>query len=252
MHVESAMTAEPAWNAFMTERDRLVHRESALGTRAGFGRRPALLIIDASYDFVGEKSQPLMESIKRWPLSSGEEGWNALRHIGALRDAAHAKRAPVIYTTAFFRDDRWDAGGWAWKTGRSAEWPRDSAVNRNDIVAQIAPHPQDIVILKQKPSGFFGTNLASYLTLLGCDSVIVVGGTTSGCVRATVVDAFSFNYRVAVPEQACFDRFQASHAVGLYDMNAKYADVVSVSEALAFYAALPSALFNLPAAPAGK
>src|SRR5690242_20184135 len=94
----------------------------------------------------------------------------------------------------------------------------------------IAPGPRDIVIKKQKPSGFFGTNLASYLTLLGCDSVIVVGTTTSGCVRATAVDAFSLNYRVILAEEGCFDRSEASHAVSLCDMHAKYADVVSTAD----------------------
>ena len=82
------------------------------------------------------------------------------------------------------------------------------------------------MIYKQKPSGFFGTNMTSYLTLLGCDSVIVTGTTTSGCVRATVLDAFSLNYRIALAEEGCFDRSQASHAINLCDMNAKYADVV--------------------------
>src|SRR2546430_17324606 len=79
-------------------------------------------------------------------------------------------------------------------------------VDGNDIVAEIAPAPQDIVVLKQKPSGFFGTNMASYLTLLGCDSVIVTGTTTSGWVRATVLAAFSFNYRTSPPEEGCFAR----------------------------------------------
>ncbi len=83
------------------------------------------------------------------------------------------------------------------------------------------------MIKKQKPSGFFGTTLASFLTLLGCDSVIVVGTTTSGCVRATAVDAFSHNYRVVLAEEGCFDRSQASHALSLCDMHAKYADVAA-------------------------
>jgi nicotinamidase-related amidase len=97
--------------------------------------------------------------------------------------------------------------------------------------------------------------MASYLTLLGCDSVIVTGTTTSGCVRATVLDAFSLNYRIALPEEACFDRSQASHAINLCDMNAKYADVVKTSEALAFFDSLPNGMFDLPrgtAAPAPK
>ena len=110
----------------------------------------------------------------------------------------------------------------------------------------IAPGPKDIVIKKQKPSGFFGTNLASYLTLLGCDSVIIVGTTTSGCVRATVVDAFSLNYRVILAEEGCFDRSEASHAVSLCDMHAKYADVVSTAEILSYFDQLPGDLFDLP------
>jgi maleamate amidohydrolase len=111
----------------------------------------------------------------------------------------------------------------------------------------IARGPKDIVIRKQEPSGFFGTNLASYLTLLGCDSVIVVGTTTSGCVRATVVDAFSLNYRVVLAEEGCFDRSEASHAVSLCDMHAKYADVVSTAEILTYFDQLRGDLFDLPA-----
>ena len=89
----------------------------------------------------------------------------------------------------------------------------------NAVVDEIAPGPRDILIQKQKPSAFYATPLQSYLTLLGCDSLLVAGATTSGCVRATVLDAFSSNYRVAVVEDACFDRSQASHAVSLCDMH---------------------------------
>jgi len=88
--------------------------------------------------------------------------------------------------------------------------------------------------------------MASYLTLLGCDSVIVTGTTTSGCVRATVLDAFSLNYRIALAEEGCFDRSQASHAINLCDMNAKYADVVKTSEVLEFLERLPSGMYDLP------
>jgi maleamate amidohydrolase len=119
-------------------------------------------------------------------------------------------------------------------------------VDGNQIVSTIAPGPKDIVIRKQKPSGFFGTSLTSFLTLLGCDSVIVVGTTTSGCVRATVVDAFSLNYRVILAEEGCFDRSQASHAVSLCDMHAKYADVVPTAEILSYVDQLPAELFDLP------
>jgi maleamate amidohydrolase len=82
--------------------------------------------------------------------------------------------------------------------------------------------------------------------LLGCDSVVVTGTTTSGCVRATVLDAFSLNYRVALAEEGCFDRSEASHAINLCDMNAKYADVVKAAEVLSFFDGLPAGLFDLP------
>jgi nicotinamidase-related amidase len=88
--------------------------------------------------------------------------------------------------------------------------------------------------------------MAAYLTLLGCDSVVITGTTTSGCVRATVVDAFSLNYRVALAEEGCFDRSQASHAISLCDMHAKYADVVKTAEVLSFFNSLPDGLFELP------
>jgi nicotinamidase-related amidase len=88
--------------------------------------------------------------------------------------------------------------------------------------------------------------MASYLTLLGADSVIVTGGTTSGCVRATSVDAFSHNYRVAIVEEGCFDRSQASHAMTFCDLNAKYADVVKTDEVLSYFDGLPNGLFALP------
>ena len=117
----------------------------------------------------------------------------------------------------------------------------------NEIVAEIAPQPQDIVVKKQKPSGFFGSNLISYLNLLQCDSLIVAGTTTSGCVRATVIDAFSYNIRVAVVEDGCFDRSEASHAIALCDMHAKYADIVPAAKVKNFIATLPGDLFpNLP------
>jgi maleamate amidohydrolase len=240
--------SEPIWNQFLTDRDKQVFAASGYGTRGGFGKRPALLVIDVNYAFCGDKAEPILESIKRWRNSCGEESWPAVAAIKSLIDKAHGKGLPVIYTTGIRRDDNWDSGSWSWKNNRSKEQPQVASTNLdgNQIVDEIAPAPQDIVIYKQKPSGFFGTNMTSYLTLLGCDSVIVTGTTTSGCVRATVLDAFSQNYRVALAEEGCFDRSQASHAINLCDMNAKYADVVKTTEVLDFFEALPAGLFDLP------
>jgi maleamate amidohydrolase len=240
--------SEPIWNKFLTARDKAVFAAGGFGARAGLGKRPALLVIDVNWAFCGERPEPILQSIKRWRTSCGEEAWAALEHIKTLIDGARAKGLPVIYTTGERRADNWDAGSWRWKStrGEEAGGGPENAVDGNEIVAMIAPGPKDIVIRKQKPSGFFGTNLASYLTLFGCDSVVVVGTTTSGCVRATVVDAFSLNYRVALAEEGCFDRSEASHAVSLCDMHAKYADVVSTAEIRAYFDRLPAELFDLP------
>jgi nicotinamidase-related amidase len=240
--------SEPIWNKFLTERDKAVFGTSGYGARQGFGKRPALIIIDVNWAFCGDKREPILESIKRWRNSCGEDAWDALPYIRKLIDKCHDKGVPVIYTTGVRREDNWDAGSWSWKNSRNSE---DKSVpvpnlDANEIVAPIAPGPKDIVVLKQKPSGFFGTNMASYLNLLGCDSVIVTGTTTSGCVRATVLDAFSLNYRITLAEEGCFDRSQASHAINLCDMNAKYADVVKTSEVVEFIDKLPPGQYNMP------
>jgi maleamate amidohydrolase len=244
---EISMTDEPIWNKFLTERDKAVFGDSGYGARGGFGKRPALLVIDVNYAFCDEKPTPILESIKKWRNSCGEDAWVAMPYIRSLIDKSHERGVPVIYTTGVRRDDNWDAGSWSWKNARGGEAPKVSNnVDGNEIVSEIAPSTQDIVVLKQKPSGFFGTNMTSYLTLLGCDSVIVTGTTTSGCVRATVLDAFSLNYRISLAEEGCFDRSQASHAINLCDMNAKYADVVKTSEVLEFFDTLPPGQYDLP------
>lgn len=237
------------WDKFLTERDKQVFKTSGFGAHAGFGKRPALLIIDVSYGFAGDKPEPILESIKRWSNSCGAESWDAIAVIKQLAEAFRERKMPVIYTTGVSRGDGWDIGSWAWKntrTGESVPRPQQT-LDANEIVPEIAPQPQDLVVLKQKPSGFFGSNLQSYLTLLGCDSVVVTGTTTSGCVRATVIDAFSMNYRVAIAEDGCFDRSQASHAINLCDMHAKYADVMPGAEIVEWVKTLPDDLFpNLP------
>ncbi|MEJ8569976.1 isochorismatase family protein [Microbaculum marinum] len=237
------------WDRFLTERDQQVLTAAGYGTRAGFGKRPALLIVDVSYGFTGDRPEPILDSIKRWNNSCGEESWAAVEVIGRLADSFRARRLPVIYSTGVARDDNWDAGSWGWKNNRVDETvpPAKGARGTNEIVDEIAPQPQDIVVYKQKPSAFFGTNLTSYLNLLDCDSLIVTGCTTSGCVRATVIDAFSLNVRCTVVEDGCFDRCQSSHAVTLFDLHCKYADVLTGAEIEPYIEGLPDDLFeNLP------
>ncbi|NBB82437.1 MAG: isochorismatase family protein, partial [Alphaproteobacteria bacterium] len=232
------------WDDYLTDRDREVFRQSGFGATAGFGERPALMIIDVSYGFAGDRPEPILQSIKRWSNSCGAESWDAIAVIADLADAFRAKELPVLYTTGEIRPDGWDIGSWAWKNGRTGEQTRPPAgMDPNQIVPALAPQPRDIVVTKQKPSAFFGTPMSSYLNLLGCDSIVVTGTTTSGCVRASVIDAFSENYRLTVVEDGCFDRSQASHAINLCDMHAKYADVVPATEVLSYVDGLPEGLF---------
>ncbi len=247
------MQTNAIWEPFLTERDKKVFEASGFGATGGFGKRPAFLIVDVSYGFCGDKSEPILESIKTWPNSCGESAWDAIPVIGKVADACRAKGIPVIYTTGVVRDDKWDMGSWAWKNNRVDEANKSQTElvgtgrpGGNEIVKEIAPQSKDIVVLKQKPSGFFGTNLHAYLELLGCDSVYVVGTTTSGCVRATVIDAFSRNIRVAVIEDGCFDRGEANHAINLADMHAKYADVMPHEKVLEHIGTLQSGMYELP------
>jgi maleamate amidohydrolase len=238
--------SEPIWNQFLTERDKQVFAAGGFGARQGYGKRPAVLVVDVNYFFCGDKREPILQSVKRWRASCGEEAWDGVAAIQKLLSAARGRGLPVIYTTGSRRPDNWDAGSWVWKNPRGLERPRTegTGLDGNTIVKEIAPQPEDIVIAKHKPSAFYGTPLQGFLVQLGADSLIVTGTTTSGCVRASVVDAFSNNYRVTVVEEGCFDRSEASHALSLCDMHAKYADVVKLDEAVKFVQSLPEGLFD--------
>jgi len=245
----TTMTAERIWDKYLSEEDKAVFAASGFGSLADWGKRPALLVIDVNYAFCDEKPTPILESIKKWRTSCGEYAWQAMPVLEKLIETCHGKGIPVIYTTGTGRPDKWDSGSWSWKSSRRREEPlqvTSNGVDGNEIVAEIAPGPRDIVIHKQKPSGFAGTPMVSYLQLLGCDSVIVTGTTTSGCVRATVLDAFSYNYRVTVVEDGCFDRAQANHAINLCDMHAKYANVLPSDEVIAHLNTLSQGMYDLP------
>lgn len=222
------------WDDVITDLDRQVYDKAGYGQRGGFGKRPAVLIVDVTYDFTGDRPEPILQSIEKFRNSCGEVAWKALPCIQELVVAARGRGVPVIYTHASPRPDRVRMGGWARKNARAMA-PTDIARRiGNDFPPLIAPQPGDIVIQKDKPSAFFGTPLVSYLTAMGVDSLIIGGTTTSGCVRATVLDAFSYNYAVVVVEECTFDRSEVSHKINLFDMHAKYADVVSLAKAKAY------------------
>ena len=112
--------SKPIWDPFLTERDRQVFEASGYGALQGFGKRPAILVIDVNYNFCGDRPEPILESIKRWRNSCGIEAWEGVAAIKTLIAAGRVKGLPILYTTGVRREDDWDAGSWAWKNSRSA------------------------------------------------------------------------------------------------------------------------------------
>lgn len=229
------MTDNP-WDRFLTGRDQAVIEAAGFGARMGLGQRPALLVVDMTYNFCGDRPEPVLDSIKRWRASCGEAAWEAIPRIAVLIAAARKAGLPVVYS---LRDESPGGNG---KNRRRGEDSREG----NRIVAELAPGQRDILIAKRKPSAFFGTNLLETLTRWRCDTLVIAGCTTSGCVRATAVDGYSHDFQVAVPADAVFDRAEVSHAIGLFDLNAKYADVMDTGALAAYFGSLPQDLFDWP------
>jgi maleamate amidohydrolase len=237
------------WDRFITAKDRAVYEASGYGARTGFGARPAVIVVDVNYAFTGDRDMPILESVKTWRNSCGEAGWAAIPPTQRLLAAARKQHIPVFFSTGIdSRPDGFDRGGWAHKNNRSKE---DLSVVRvqatargNDIVHEIAPQPHEFLIQKIKPSVFHGTPLLGYLIDLGIDTLIVTGTTTSGCVRATVLDAFSQNYKITIVEECTFDRFESSHAINLFDMHCKYCDVLPLDEVTAYLASVERGLYD--------
>jgi len=206
------------------ERTRALYAERGLGQRQGAGRRPALVIVDLNYGFTDPESPLHCESEVAVEAN--------VRLLAAAREAG----APVAFTTL-----EYDEGGKRvakafidkvpalLTLAPGTRWPQ--------IDERIAPRPGEPVLLKLFASSFFGTALGAMLAAHGVDTVIVTGASTSGCVRATVVDALQHGYKVVVPREAVADRIEGPHEAALFDIDAKYGDVVSTDEAVRMLAA---------------
>jgi nicotinamidase-related amidase len=168
-----------------------------------------------------------------YPTSVGEEAWVAVGHIRRLLDVARQRGIPVMYSKSGMKrgEERFDSFA---RKRTAADVTRGVPSLEVEVVSEIAPKPGEVVIEKRYASAFFGTPLMSFLSAMAADTMLIVGFTTSGCVRATCVDAFSYNLNVGVVADGCADRFHVSHKASLFDMYTKYADVLSTDEALRY------------------
>jgi nicotinamidase-related amidase len=219
------MTNEDRQPGVIDDQTRQRYDAAGFGRPVGLGTRPALLIIDVQYRTVGTTPQPFDEAIKEFTTSCGEVGWAAVAHIAELLALFRSRGWPVIYPFVAPKES-FDAGALGAKVPGIMNIPQQGY----EFVPDIAPLEGEILLPKRHPSAFFGTPLMSYLVQSGADTLVVTGCSTSGCVRGSAVDAFSYNFKVAVPSDAVYDRSRLVHEVNLFDMGQKYADVSTTAE----------------------
>jgi len=224
--LDRTVSSKP-WAGIISEEEERAYNAAGFGRQTGLGRLPALLIIDVQYRTTGTEPKPFWEAIKEYPTSCGDLAWAAVGRIQRLLECFRERDWPVLYPLVAPKQS-FDRG----RLSDKVPAIMDVAAKGYEFPPEIAPRNSDILLPKKHPSAFFGTPLASYLINAGADSLVVTGCSTSGCVRGSVVDAFAYNFRVLVPHDAVYDRSLTSHAVNLFDMASKYADVMSTDEAL--------------------
>ena len=218
------------WAGLLSDADRALLGRVRMARRVGLGARPAVIVIDVQNYMIG----PPPGSTHDYPSACGPAAGTALLRLAPLLAAARAAGCPVVYTRFELRRDGSDIGVYGRKRDllTTEGWCLEGSEGAA-IPAQVAPAPADIVLVKKKPSAFFGTPLLSLLVDRGVDSLILTGGSTANCVRATAVEAASYNFRTLVVADCVFDRFEISHRVALFDLDRQYADVVSSEDVIA-------------------
>jgi nicotinamidase-related amidase len=217
------------WEEFFPEEERKIYEKAGYRTRQPFGRNPALLIIDVILGFTGTKPMEIMEAIDEFPTSCGKAAWDALPKIRQILEICRKADIPVIYSTgdADFKNAMGNAT-------KRAVGQRDLEKIAMDFPEMIKPREGEFIVRKARASVFFGTHLVTYLVNRGIDCLLVTGTSTCGCVRATVLDGYSYGFPVFLVEEGVFDRSRTSHLVNLFEMNSKYANVITLAEALSY------------------
>jgi nicotinamidase-related amidase len=208
------------------EQTEQVYQQARLGQSIRMGSRPAVLVVDFSCGFTDPE------------CALGSDLSEPVEATKRLLDVARAKGLPVVFTTIGYEPSLKDGGLWLQKVPSLG----DLQVGGRwvEIDARLEPREDETIVLKKGASAFFGTNLASILISQGVDSVVLCGATTSGCIRATAIDLLQYGYPTIVPRECVGDRAQPPHEANLFDINAKYADVVSVDDALEYLESVPT------------
>ena len=210
------------------EQAQKVYAAAGLGQAVTLGSRPAVLVVDFSCGFTDPE------------CTLGADMSAEVEATRRLLDAGRAKGLPVIFTTIGYEPSLKDGGLWLQKVPTLG----DLQIGGHwvEIDPRLEPREDETIVLKKGASAFFGTNLPAILVSQGVDSVILCGATTSGCIRATAIDLLQYGYPTLVPRECVGDRAQAPHEANLFDINAKYADVVPLDDVLEYVATVPGAV----------
>ncbi|MDQ3507388.1 MAG: isochorismatase family protein [Actinomycetota bacterium] len=212
------------------DRTREVYERAGFGGSITLGERPAVLVVDFSRGFTDPE------------CSLGADMTSEVEATRKVIDAARGIEAPIVFTTIGFEANLRDGSLWIEKAPALAELRIGGEWIELD--ERLGKKDEDTVILKKGASAFFGTNLASILAHEKIDTVVLCGATTSGCIRATAVDLLQFGYPTLVPRDCVGDRAEAPHEANLFDIQAKYADVVSVEDAIAYLEGVGAGLYK--------
>jgi len=218
------------WEVYLSDDDRAVIQRAKFGRRMGFGSTPAIVVIDVQKFMIGQAENPAA-----WPSYSGQGGHEAIPHIQAVLKAARAKKVPCFFAQFEVDPSGKDMGVYRRKRDllQTQNWCLAGSVGA-ELLPELEVSDDDIIFVKKKPSGFHGTPLLGYLVERQIDTVIIMGGSTSNCIRATVFDASSYNFRTIVVREGVFDRIPISHAISLFDMDRQFADVVPDHEVITY------------------
>jgi nicotinamidase-related amidase len=216
------------WDDYLTEQDKAHLEIIGPKKRKGFGSKPAVLNIDNYRSVSGDEPMDILEMIKTWPGSMGYAAWEALDNIADLLATAREAGMPIAHVRGLSPDS--GMPGRVHPDDISDPEKRDRAIRGREFMPQAAPLAGEIVLEKASASAFFSTPLMAALNAYYVDTLIITGESTSGCVRASVIDATSYRFKVIIAEECVYDRHQACHAINLFDMNQKYADVMPLAE----------------------